>query len=64
MNKYLIIVDFNTGYTEISNVSIIMANSKEQAKNNFIEITNKKYKDENLYIIDIENVRDNWTYYM
>ena len=65
MKKYICIKDANTGMTEISNVCIVLADSKENAQTKASEAfwDTKKYSKE-IDVFDLEECKDGWLYYM
>ena len=65
MNKYLVIYDLNTGYTELGNAGIMFGNSEEDVKEKFVnmyklveEVKNK------LEVTNLSEIKSDYMYYM
>lgn len=63
MNKYLVIIDYDTGFAELSNVAIIKANSEEEARNIYRKETRMCTENRNIYVKDLNGLYGNWYYF-
>lgn len=65
MNKYLVAVDPNNGYSELDNVGVVCANTEAEAKDVFKSLTRKNYSNRNLIVKNIEEITDaGWVLFM